>query len=271
MVRTSKVPVDLHDRTTQTLRETVATVYWATPRGAAVLVPARVAGTGVRVALAARGRPSLALAAHTCGVAELASWYRRSGFSVAAERQIVSLERPTPVAGRKVQNIVAWTVKVPGAVGVHPPDLGAVDKDGGRWAVELERDRSKTVIDYLGILGAYRASSTIRGQVWHVLVPATSAKIHTAAQRLGFQWAPAQAGAGLMVTTCGTLRMARWRPGTSLDGPASWAERLNFPAGAPAGLDAVAGPDTRDQWRQGTTVDVMADLWEPYEPFRMVA
>ncbi|MBD8059036.1 hypothetical protein IC607_08650 [Cellulomonas sp. JH27-2] len=258
-VRADPVPLDLV-AADGAMRATTATAWTATSRGAGLLGPHHVPGTELRVTLGPP-RPSPAMARHTVGVAHLAAWYRRSGFEVTSERDILSLERPTKIGERRVQVVTSWTVSIPGKLGVHPPDLGAVDAIGGQWAVELER-KTGTVNDYADIVGAYQAAGL--GQIWHVLSQKSAKRLVAAASRRGIQWGPPPAR-GVFASTDGLVRLQGWLPGRLLAGPETWKVERNFPTTAPAGLPLPSQPARLDTWRQGTVVDPEAGLWEPVE------
>ena len=231
------------------VRRTVATVWEVTAKGAAAAGAWVVPGTGDLITTLPAPRSSRLMANHIVGVADLAVWYRRFGFDVAAEREILSLERPSRLTpDREVYSF--WSVPVPGRVGIHPPDLGAVAHDQTMWAVELER-ATKSVSDYTEVIGAYQQAGM--GQVWHVLSNATATRIAKACQRLGIRATPTPAGAN--VSEDGLFRLQGWLPGRmGLSGPATWKKQ--WPGSAPAGLSVPREkPDLSSSWRRGGVVN----------------
>lgn len=249
LIRTAPVILHLRDATGQ-VRAMSTTVYVATSAGAKAAGSWTVAGYDDLVSLSAP-RPSAATADHTSAVADLACWYRRSGFEIVAEREIVSMERPTKL-GRGRPPAVAWTTAIsPIGGGVHPPDLVACAADGTPWAVELERAR-KPVATYKEVIGAYHQIG--RGQVWHVGSAATGKRIHDACAQLGIPLAPR---AGMYLSPDGLVRMQLWTPAPSAGGgPETWGARRWVPAQAPAGLPTPAvRPDLTASWKLGAIVD----------------
>lgn len=254
LLRRLSVAVDLRDGSGR-IRETVAHVLEATAAGADRAGEWAVPGTetdanpeGVPISLPAR-RPSSLTTHHVLGVADVACWYRTYGFKVAAEREIRSLEQTGNLKGARPA-ISAWSVAIPGKPGIHPPDLGAVDPNGGMWAVELER-ATKPVADYTGIIGAYQAAGL--GQIWHVLSSASGRRLMDAANRNGIVW-----GAQLQAVAAshdGLVRFQGWVPGRAgLTGPASW--RNQVPGQPPAGLPFAHRPDLTVHWRKGIPKNV---------------
>ena len=167
------------------MRDTFCTVWTTTTTGAGYIGSWNVPGTEGAVTLPAP-RMSKLLTHHAIGVADLGVWYRQQGFTLTAEREILSLERPFLLwpAGRPDAKAF-WSVTIPGRNGIHPPDLGAVGPDGAMWCVELER-ATKTVDEYVDIIRAYRAETL--GQVWHILTQATAKRVMEACTRLGVIW-----------------------------------------------------------------------------------
>ena len=250
-----------------TVRESTGTVWTVTRRGAGLAGTWRVPGTDAHVSLDAGG-VSRALADHAAGVAGLGAWYRRAGFDVGGEREVVSLERPSNLGmGRGVSRQLAsmWTVTVAGQPGVHPPDLVAVGRDPQtgepvRFAIELER-ACKDQGAYTSVIAAYLAADL--PQVWHVRSRRTWDRLSASVRSLGLTWGPSPAR-GICVTTDGRVRMQGWAPGRVLSDAASWAAGRNVPRTVPAGLDQFTMPVTLDAWRLGTVVDPEVEpLWEP--------
>ncbi|WP_448058732.1 hypothetical protein [Cellulomonas hominis] len=262
LVRPRTVSVDLRDGTT--IRESLAGVWQVTGRGADRAGTWIVPGTGgVTVSMPAR-RPSALITHHVLGVADLAVWYRRFGYAVAAEREILSLERATALAPERLM-LSSWTVPVPGRMGVHPPDMGVVHPDGSRWAIELER-ATKTVTDYAEVMAAYRDASL--GQVWHVLRGPTVRRLREAAERIGVAWGPEPAR-GVIASNDGLIRLQGWLPGrVALRNPATWARqvpRRALPGGIAVPFDVPDGlPDLAAAWRRGVPIDVNAEDFDPY-------
>lgn len=234
-----------------TLRDTQCHVWSATGKGATLAGDWLVPGTGGMRAQVPVRSFSRQQSDHILGVVDLAVWYRRTGFEVASEREILSLERATNFdPERPVQSF--WSTTIPGRSAIHPPDMGAVSPDGTMWAIELER-ALKTVDDYRDVISAYRAAG--RGQIWHVARQPTSRRLIEACKRLGVQWGPSPV-AGVMVSHDGLIRFQGWLPGRSgLRGPATWKNL--WPRSAPAGLPTpTEPPDLTATWRQGRIVDI---------------
>ena len=221
---------------------TTASVWEVTPLGARLAGSWVVPGTkGAVVGLPGR-RSSDLLANHVLGAADLACRYRVWGFQVASEREIRSLEQATGWAtGRSL--ISAWSVKVPGRPGIHPPDMGAVHPDGSRWAIELERD-TKTVGDYAQVVRAYREARL--GQVWHVLHDNTARRLKKACEQAGVVWA-INAPPGILTSDDGRVRLQGWLPErTGIVGPAEFGKavkRLKVRPPAGFALDPASQPD----------------------------
>lgn len=236
-----------------TVRRGTATVWEATTKGTDAAGEWEVPGTGgVRTSLAAPKLSPL-MANHVLGVADLACWYRQFGFQVAAEREILSLEKDTKLApGRAV--ISAWTVPVVGRPGVHPPDLGAVGADGRMWAVELER-AVKTVQEYTDVIRAYQAVGM--GQVWHVLGQATARRLQEACLRAGVTWGTSPQP-GVLVSADGAVRLQGWLPGRARLRLNQW--RAQFPITPPAGLPVKGRPDLSVTWRAGNRIDIDSEV-----------
>jgi len=248
------------------IRSTTCTVYRATVRGASQIGKWRIPGTELNVHVDPI-RPAPSMANHILGVADLAVWYRRFGFDVGGEREVLSVERPSVIGvGPKRQLIAHWTTRIPGRVGVHPPDLVACGQDGTEWAIELERTK-KTVQEYADVIASYRAQGI--GQVWHVLGRGTGQMLGQAGVRVGVQWGTPPYP-GVNVSTDGLVRLQGWAPGVSLGRTSSWAPKGLWPVQAPAGLPVgVTGPVILDRWRQGSIVD--PDQEQLWEPLKMVA
>ena len=240
--------IELTDRDGRT-RSTPTVVYVATPRGAAHAGSWFVPGYDDAVSLPAP-RPSAALASHIDGVASLAAWYRHFGYQVVAEREIVSLERPSRITPDR-QVLSQWAVTTQRGV-LHPPDLIAVTGSGRALAVELER-ATRNVADYLDVVGAYQAAGV--AQVWHVLSSATAQRLARACHRLGIKVAPTPFGVN--VSEDGMFRLQAWLPGRAAGGgPETWATSRNFPHAPPAGIAVPTPlPDLSQAWRRGSVVD----------------
>lgn len=251
MVRKRVQSVDLIDKSGQIV-QTIAHTWECTPKGASLVGEWVVPGTGGKTVTLPAPKPSHLMAHHILGVADLAVWYRRSGLEVAGEREILSLERPSSLPNQAARKVYSyWTVRVPGRMGVHPPDLGAVDTFGGQWAVELERAQ-KTEVEYADVIAAYGTAGI--GQVWHVLSRVTWERLIAASARCGVTWGPSPAR-GVNVSSDGLLRVQGWRPGrTGLSAPSTW--RNQWPATTPGALPALPEPpDLSKSWRRGRIVD----------------
>lgn len=238
------------------VRDTTCTVWTATGAGAGLIGSWTVPGFDEPITLPAP-RISHLTTHHTIGVADLAVWYRQVGFTLIAEREILSLERPN-LLNRSASRPTAkqfWSTTIPGRTGIHPPDLGAVAPDGGMWCVELER-ATKTVGEYEDIIRAYQKENV--GQVWHILTQATAKRVQEACRRLGEPLAADPVG-GVLVSRSGLIRLQGWLPGRAgLAGPTTWTRQ--FPRSSPAGIPVPAErPDLTASWRTGRVVDVEAD------------
>ncbi len=191
---------------------------------------------------------------HTLGVADLAGWAVAFGIDVAVEREIRSLE--CRVAGKKRSLLThgqQWAVNIPGRPDVHPPDLGFILPDGTRWAIELER-ATKTVPEYMDVIGAYQASGL--GQVWFTPSRATGTLLLEACARLGMQWA-ASPPQGVHVSLDRKFRLQGWRPGRSgLADPKTWKNQLPGVAPAGFGLPLADPAIRRGAWEPGREVDL---------------
>ncbi len=257
MVRADPVPLDLRDAH-GAVRATVATAWTATGRGANSLGAHHVPGTEHYVEL---GPPRVgpAMARHTVGAAGLAAAYRRAGFQVAFERDVVALERPTVIGARQLGVIGAWTVQVtPTMRGVRPPDLGVM-RDGQKYVVELERTTNRSASDYTEIVSAWAGAGF--GQVWHVERERTWKQLLAGMEAAGIRLR-GTGTAGVAATEDGSVRVAGWVPGRVLAGPATWAPTPGELV-PPVGFAPPAEPVVLDAWRQGTIVDTEAPLWEP--------
>jgi hypothetical protein len=242
-------------------------VWELTNAGASAAGEWRVPGSKGRVLGMTRSRSSDAMVGHALGCVDLAVWYRVHGFDVAAEREIVSLEKESKIAPDRLISS-DWSVIPTGRIGIHPPDLGALAPDGSKWAIELER-AEKTVGEYAAVIAAYRNAGL--GQVWHVLQKATQQRLRRAAEQVGAQWAPDDDGAKAWVSTDGRLRIVSWRPG--LVGPIQpkdWTaqvSRQTAPGGFPVRLPL---PDLSSSWRRGSVRDPNADDFDPDDSGRLV-
>lgn len=236
------------------VRETVCSVHATTVAGTRYIGEWQVPGYDRPVTLPVP-RHSRMLAMHTLGVTDLAAWYRIAGFAIASEREIRSVELESKIAPDRPTRRF-WCVQLPGRVGVHPPDLGAVDVAGQAWAVELERS-CKTVQEYFAIIAAYRAAGM--GQVWHIETQATARRVMDACARLGVTWR--QEGGVSVSDGDGLIRLQGWVPGrAALCGPEAWQTRKLFPRSSPA---SIPGPDVRPDlsaaWRRGRILDAEAE------------
>ena len=235
-----------------------ASVWRVNPRGAELAGEWPVPGTAQRISLPGGGGRSRLMSDHVVGVADLAGWYRSYGFEVAAEREILSLERPVALPrARRAAVSADWSVRIPGHTGIHAPDMGAVDPAGAMWAIELER-ATKTVEAYQEVIGAYRAAGL--GQVWHILSGSTARRVMEACTRLGVIWAPPPLP-GVSVSHDGLVRLGVWRPGRVVGprGPADWP---SIPRVPPAGFVDLARIDQTATWRMGVPVNVHDPSWE---------
>ena len=244
------VVIALRDRS-GTIRPAPTVVYSATGKGATYAGAWTVPGYEDLVSLTA-ARPSAALADHTDGVTGLACWYRHYGYTVVAEREILSLERPSALH-RDRRPIARWSVPL-SSIGqsIHPPDLVAVAPDGTGWAVELER-ATKSVANYVEVIGAYRAAQV--PQVWHVLSNATAKRLAEACRKLGIVVRPDPAS-GANVSADGLFRLQGWAPGRAAGGgPEGWHPNRLIPGSPPAGLPAPRElPDLSRTWRRGVAL-----------------
>lgn len=236
------------------VRRTTVSVMSATPKGARMVEGWVVPGTGGQVVAMKPGKASPALADHTLGVSDLAAWYRMVGFGVAAEREIISLERANKLPDQPERELgVYWTVPK-GGVHNHVPDMGVVHPDGSMWGVELEL-AVKPIQDYVATVGAYLSAGM--GQVWHVRSQATGRRLMEACRRHAVQWAEDR-GDGASVSRDGMVRLQGWRPGRSgLGAAGTWKGQL--PVVPPARFDVpTPWPDPSVTWRTGEVVDFEA-------------
>lgn len=255
LVRSYVTPVDLRSDDGR-LRDTFCTVWTTTTAGTGYIGSWAVPGTAEAITLPAP-RVSKLMSHHAIGVVDLAVWYRQQGFTLVAEREILSLERPYAFrAAGKPDPKPFWSVAIPGRTGIHPPDLGAVVPDGGMWCVELER-ATKTVDEYTDIIRAYQRESL--GQVWHIMTQATARRVMEACTRLGVTWDEPPAPGVTASSPDGLIRLQGWLPGRAgLVRPAMW--RRQFPRSSPAGIPVPdERPDLAETWRPGRVVDIEQD------------
>lgn len=216
------------------------------------------------------GRWSPGLVDHTLGVTDLMIRFRRTGWSVVAEREITRLERPgtgkTP-AGQW------WCVQADGKL--HVPDFGLVDPrslpggvggfgavtvEGGpdRWVGELER-RKQTVPEYRSLVAAMETAGL--GQVWFMRTRTAATNMDAACKHLGIELSPGADGI-TWVSANGRVRVSPWRPGPVAG--ARTTEDMEAEYGlSPAAMPVVGPPPSPARLAGGELVDgeVAGDEW----------
>lgn len=245
----------LRDRS-GTVRHTTCSVWGTTYKGVALAGGWVVPGTEGQVVALPVGRWSTNTAERTLAAADLACWYRRYGFLVAAEREITSIELGGP-SGQHAASPVHWTVMRRTGRRRHVPTLGVVNPDGRKLAVELDTT-PRPVNDYEETVDAYVRARM--GHFWHLRSQGSARRLMEACRNLGIGFAPYGAG-GVVVSEDGTIRMQLWLPGRSgLKDPRLWADRI--PQVAPGGL-SHARIDVAAAWRTGEAVNYeRLDLWD---------
>lgn len=201
---------------------------------------------------------------HALGVTDLACWYRMHGLTVAAEREMRSLEQASVLAPAKT--LPVWGVPaslgelVTGRGGLHFPDMGVIDGDGQRWGVELER-AVKSVGEYAAVIAAYRQRGL--GQVWHVLRQPTLRRLRDAGSQVGVQWDPASPPT-VLLSMDRRMRLMMWVPGRAhVTKLADFRRQINYKR-APAGFPTPEPlPDLSATWRRGRAIDVDAPDFDP--------
>ena len=238
-------------------------VVWETTAGGARAAGAwHVPGTQEWLSMDRAGRGGATID-HALGVTDLACWYRMHGFEVAAEREIRSLEQASVLAPAKtlpVWGVPSSLTEIMRRDGLHFPDLGAIDADGRKWAVELER-AVKDVGEYAGVIAAYRQRRL--GQVWHVLRQPTMRRLRDAGTQVGIEWDPASPPTVLMSTDA-SVRLMMWVPGRAhVTKLTDFKRQINYQR-APAGFPTPDPlPDLAASWRRGRPIDVDAADFDP--------
>ena len=271
LVRPVVLSVDLTDASGR-IRASQAHIWKLTKRGAQLLDGAGRAVVpygypeGVPAVTLNASRARRQMSDHTLGVASLAVAYRRAGvLDLVAEREVLALERP-PKAGALAPAPPTWAVQPRTVRGVHPPDLGIVvpGSDGPqRVAVELERSAGRDVGELADVLAAYAdARMPVR---WHVLRPATSDRIATAAERIGQHLSAPMVRTGYRSSSDRSITVQLWRPERiGGGGPGAWPAVLADPRQVAIGLTGLTTPTDRSaSWRQGSVVDPDAGVRLP--------
>lgn len=244
----NRVGVDLRDPLSGEIRPSATQIWQATAAGGRVAGEWAVPGHQKPVSFPRGARAASYLtAANVLGMADLGVWYRRAGFNLISQREIISCERDFVLTPDRTPTRF-WAAKLDRRTGLHVPSLGVAAPGGSLWVVELVQSQ-RTVAEYLEILRAFRNDGV--GMVVHVRGKVASGRILTACKQAGYRWAEPPAP-GVALSTDGMIRLQGYAPWTSVrpgEGPGRWPKMYRpMPAGFPE--PAGGRPDLSALWRR---------------------